>query len=334
MTVFHITEAPRSRPLPKGSLLRRSDLRLFLYLLSFSLLLISCEPESIPNIEILQVDFEGDIENIIFSEDGIGHLVGGEDWNLGFYGQTKNGGQSWSFDSLTNKKMFGLAVQNDRVIIGGIDGKLFDLQGGNWIEQRTTEWGYIRGLTFVNDSSFLSVGGHAYRQGFVNMIESNFDAKPIFAEDVEFSDVQRINDQIYLAAAYGTIFRSDDGGASWQYTSGIGDFFKDILHVDDENIFAVGYNGLILKSEDLGVNWSTSRRLGDFSQADRLYQGAVIDDQIWVVGKDGLILVSMDLGNSWEKRKITNSKDLRCISTSSTHIVLGGIDGFLALLEK
>ena len=53
-----------------------------------------------------------------------------------------------------------------------------------------------------------------------------------------------------LVADYGNIFLTADGGNTWQpVSSGTGFDINKLFYLDENNIWAVGYNGIMLKKQ-------------------------------------------------------------------------------------
>jgi len=102
---------------------------------------------------------------------------------------------------------------------------------------------------------------------------------------------------LYIAAEAGHLYRSEDGGLSWQELASPyeGSFF-DVLPLPGQALLAFGLRGNLYRSEDAGASW---RRLetGTVAMLDggvALEGGAVA-----IVGLSGAVLVSRDGGRSF-----------------------------------
>ncbi len=296
-------------------------------------MLSSCQEDLIDGVFIIDLNQSGNLTDIcIVSEDEI-VAVGGDPWSFSFLASSLDQGQSWEVDSLTNKLMFDIDAQNAELYTGGIDGQIHQRSDAQWDFIRTTEWGFIRGLHVLDDGSIITLGGHAYRLGFINKLYPDQTIERVYTEDIEFSDVEQTSSGHLIASAYGKLFYSLDDGDSWNLSNGTGDFFKDII-VGNELVFAVGNNGLILKSSDEGLTWDTSRKLGSVAQSDRLEKGAFVNDQeIWIVGKSGLVLKSVDAGDSWSQSNIDTNLDLTAIAVSGAKVFIGGNEGYFCFVQ-
>ena len=71
------------------------------------------------------------------------------------------------------------------------------------------------------------------------------------------NDILAISSQRVLAASSsGVIYRTNDGGASWDTVYNAGVQLKSIAKIDDQRYMATGFNGIILRSADQGETWS------------------------------------------------------------------------------
>jgi photosystem II stability/assembly factor-like uncharacterized protein len=128
----------------------------------------------------------------------------------------------------------------------------------------------------------------------------------------------------YAVGANGRIFRTSEGGATWdEVSSGTGQDLLSVCFVSASRGWACGTNGLILRTTDFGANW------------DSLWSGTTIDlndvffidvNNGWVVGESGKILRSTDGGLSWGLQDSDVSMDLSAVHFFSTSLgwVVGG----------
>ena len=327
MVVLHSLRLTNLLSLTKGK-----HTLLFLFIL---ISLFSCRPETIDTVQTITVDEPGNILDIHFIDDLNGIAVGGDIWVHGFTGTTIDGGERWTFDSLTNKVITAIDEYNGTIVCGGLDGKVFYKQGDDWTFQRTKDWRFIKDIIAMDNDQSMSVGGQAYRFGFVNRINGPTDIDSLWSQDIELQSILRVDDQTVLAAGYGIILRSVDNGVEWAITEAYGDFFSDLCFIDELVGFALGQNGLILKTTNAGMTWSESNGLGDFAQSSRLRDMAYIgDNELWAVGKEGKILITKDEGDSWEEYRLDTDNDLLSINAQTDKILISGEDGYFISIDK
>jgi photosystem II stability/assembly factor-like uncharacterized protein len=106
----------------------------------------------------------------------------------------------------------------------------------------------------------------------------------------------------WTVGAFGTIFRTVDGGASWHpQVSHTTEMLYDVDFVDAEKGWIVGRSGLILRTENGGETWTAQP-----SGVDKhLFGVDFVDAEFGVaIGDWGSILVTSDGGRSWQSRAL------------------------------
>jgi len=82
---------------------------------------------------------------------------------------------------------------------------------------------------------------------------------------------------ILVGGLRGTIYRSADGGESWQASkTAFKSSITDIVQQPDKSVIAVGLDGVTLRSADDGITFSGTQR------TDRVALTAVVDTQAGV----------------------------------------------------
>lgn len=116
-------------------------------------------------------------------------------------------------------------------------------------------------------------------------------------------DVEFINESVGLiAAAYGTLLKTVDGGESWEVISHrienpLGYHLNQLIIDPDGHLFLVGEYGLMFRSDDQGETWTTLP-----SPYHGSYFGGLVDEQgrFWAFGLRGNVFVSDDKGESFQ----------------------------------
>lgn len=332
MVVLHF------RPLQRLFPHRRNNLYVLFYLF-LSCFFFSCSTDRLDkDYTILEVDTFGHIHDIGFLNDSIGYVTGGDTWDSGFVGKTLDGGMSWTFDSLAPKMMMCMDIENGQGIISGFEGLVYNLDQENWAKQNINNNAFIRDIESINDSTTIVVSGLAYRFGKILKFTKSTGARSVWTDiedNPELSAIAQLSDEILVAVGYGKILRSTDQGESWNSIDQDGDFFKDVLFIDDQIGFVIGYDGMILKTVDAGLTWKKVRTGGNLDAGDRLKSiSLTANGELWVCGKSGLILFSEDQGLNWSKSKLDTDSDLNTIHFHDGYIYVGGQDLFFARIEE
>lgn len=122
---------------------------------------------------------------------------------------------------------------------------------------------------------------------------------------------------------YGSIIRTENGGASWSsVTNSFAQNIQGLCHVSRNKWLAVGREGLIIATTDDGLTWT---RCQTGNQTD-LFAVAFADSLIGVaVGSSGTILWSNDGGISWSHKSSGVESDLRAVAflTAKKAVVVG-----------
>jgi photosystem II stability/assembly factor-like uncharacterized protein len=217
----------------------------------------------------------------------------------------------------------GWAVGHDAVIIHTSDGgEVWELQHAApddemplfsvWFENRT------HGLAVGAFGLMLETrdGGRSWeRISGVGTGEEDHHLNRIFAGP---------DGTIFIAAEYGSVYRSDDGGTTWKHLHPryAGSFWGG-LTTQESAVLVFGMRGHIFRTQDLGETWveipsGTEQSLGGATQ--------LADGRIVIVGLGGAVLFSGDGGNSFAA---TVRPDRRGIAAVSA-----GADGRLLLFGE
>lgn len=162
-------------------------------------------------------------------------------------------------------------------------------------------------------------------------VSSAADAKPTSAPD-------RLKDNLYgtkfvdpdegwVVGGFGTIFRTDDGGQTWQpQVSKTTEMLYDVDFVDDDRGWVVGRSGTILHTDDGGRTWAAQQ--SGVGVEKHLFAVDFADAQHGVaVGDWGVVLTTSDGGRTWENHSLDNDVILNDVSMvdASTGYIAGEI---------
>jgi photosystem II stability/assembly factor-like uncharacterized protein len=105
---------------------------------------------------------------------------------------------------------------------------------------------------------------------------------------------------LYVAAERGTVLRSKDAGASWDYldTGYKGSLWTGVA-LDDGGLVVAGLRGSVFRSDDHGASWQAVPSGSKSSITDLQRSG----EALYGVGLDGTVLESRDGGRSFKARQ-------------------------------
>jgi photosystem II stability/assembly factor-like uncharacterized protein len=126
--------------------------------------------------------------------------------------------------------------------------------------------------------------------------------------------------RLFIAAEAGMVYRSDDGGATWeQLPSPYEGSFFGVLPLEGDTVLLFGLRGHLLRSEDAGESW---REIETGTMA-MLTDGVTLDDgTIVIVGLGGTVLVSSDGGLTFESHPQSNRRGISAVVQASDDTVL------------
>jgi photosystem II stability/assembly factor-like uncharacterized protein len=190
----------------------------------------------------------------------------------------------------------GWAVGHDAVVLHTRDGgESWELQ-----YQAPEEEVPLLSVWFENAERGLAAGGFAMLLETTDGGET-WQRRPLGANSEDDYHLNAIfpgpGESLFIAAEAGSIYRSLDGGASWErlHPPYRGSFWGG-LSLDGEAFMVFGMRGHLFRSDDLGESW---RELA--TGTDQSLQSATIraDGRIVVVGLGGVVLTSSDGGRSF-----------------------------------
>lgn len=109
-------------------------------------------------------------------------------------------------------------------------------------------------------------------------------------------------DDGWAVGAFGTIYRTHDGGRSWDaQVSGTLEQLFSVSFADIRTGWAVGRTGVIVHTTDGGTTWRKQPTPKD----QHLFKVRAIDARrAWAVGDWGTVLATRDGGQTWEDRSL------------------------------
>jgi photosystem II stability/assembly factor-like uncharacterized protein len=126
----------------------------------------------------------------------------------------------------------------------------------------------------------------------------------------------------------GPLFRTTDGGNSWQQIARITEVFSAIQFLNTSTGWMAGYAGRIERSDDGGRTWKTQRVEQEGDVFNALY---FVDAQHgWAAGGSGLLCRTTDGGNTWQQIATNRIEDFWAVRfATSEHGWIVGEDGLI-----
>ncbi len=304
---------------------------------------LSCKKDVVVPLSVRAInhDGRGDINKILFINDTLAYIVGGDRYNAFDILSTADGGNTWSLyheEGGQSKAMYSVSSSDGRVYIAAYDGRIFIKpgMGAGWQTVQTAGWDWLQDILFTGPNTGYIVAGIGYLHGRVFHIDSLGTIAGVDSFDYELSTIIFPTPMVGYAGGYGAIIKTDNGGQSWSLLTAKGDFFKGLYALDINRVWAVGFNGSILYTSDGGRHWEQKRN-GDNPLRKPYKLRAVLfknETTGYIAGDKGLLLITRDGGKHWAEMQSFTHKDLRCLALHPDgSLWVGGSEGALFRIE-
>ena len=272
---------------------------------------------------------------------GSRHVVVGE---RGHIIVSADGGSEWQQARVPTRTLLtavhmhdaltGWAVGHDATILRTTDG------GDSWtvVHEAPEEELPLLDVWFRDQHNGLAVGAY----GYAVVTEDGGDTwtgRTISEDDYHLNALipalgQDTGPQhLYIAAESGVIYRSEDGGESWQELPSpyAGSWFGG-LAIDENQVLLTGLRGHLFRSEDRGNSWTRipSGTQATLTDAVLLPSGAIV-----VTGLEGTVLTSHDGGRSTESSNLATRQGIStALPLAGGGVMLVGEFGVMPLGRK
>ena len=239
-----------------------------------------------------------------------GVIIGGKTWSGGFSLRTKDGGETWQFDSVQQWCLYALnsdsKAQNTEgaaIYTVGISGQVFEQKkkDSTFTKVAHPYWRWFRDVA-MRGGRGVSVGGQGWGNGIVTSFQLGSSQPPrVDTFPQEFESVAFANDSVVVAVGYGLVLRSTNGGISWSPLKKLdSDFYQSICFPSEKIGYIVGYGGEILKTMDGGTSWSALQSANNHSP--KRFNAVFFTDILrgLICGDDGVLWLTKDGGASWQ----------------------------------
>ncbi|HMQ99856.1 MAG TPA: YCF48-related protein [Ignavibacteria bacterium] len=255
-----------------------------------------------------------DLNGVKFLNANTGYACG----NNGTVIYTVNGGSSWSsYSTGTTTNLLSIDAFSPAIVATGADGVIAVYNGSNWSikDYKSVVRPEVRGVSMLNASAFYTCGGG----GFINFSSDAGNTRAYQQNPMQgyLSDIFFFNGNNGWAVANNNkaILRTTDGGASWNFQSGvtvtksyvtkqstsgnIGNPF--CLHPKNKNGVFILSGTVLRRSLDKGETWVTLNVSVPGSSCHSFFVNTV-DTNLMIASmgsSGGRVIVSTDYGTTW-----------------------------------
>lgn len=272
--------------------------------LLFTALLFECRPTE--EVEYNQYDTKVAFElaAIHIFHNGNILVVGGNVWNNSFAIRSNDEGLSWTQFDLQGRGLFALSTEvTDHVYACGIDKKIYSLDTSEHSIVNFNEYLAFKAIDLYDSSNIMLVGGESIGLGYI--YKANL-SKPSIELSLgiprEMNVIHCIDSLHWIAAGFGIVLRTDNGGIQWDTLPVYGEHFLDICFIDQSKGYLCGIGGSIYKTLDGGLNWKTIRNAKSFFVSDQPFRCICFKDAFHglVAGESGIVWRTEDGGEHWK----------------------------------
>ncbi len=304
--------------------------RYFLVCLT-AVMLAQCGPDLL-DVEVRRVlEHEGAWHDILLEADGTGYAVGGDTWERGDVAQTDDFGASWTVQTVTNKAIHGLDISGVRKITVGIDGQLMQCEGDNsWGKIRLPFWRILLDVAIHPRSDYaVAVGGKRFKNGVLQTVRMT-DFAVLHYDTIEngLETVVHVEGDRWLAAGFGVVMSSDDGGAQWTASYPADAYFTSLYMENADRGWLASQFGGLWRTSDGGYHWS-ELRAPKTTLSSVGFRDMTLDEEgvLWLAGDQGTLAYSTDAGESLQFMKLPKDADIRALAVVARHILLATRSG-------
>jgi len=246
------------------------------------------------------------LADVTFTDELNGYAVGGTRWQHGELLQTADGGATWTLDTILNNNLNEILIQDGNIMIAGYQGFLLqydaNLMARNVIQM--SEKVELHSIAYDSQNNFVAIGGGSFDIGVIYHFNS-LNTQP----DTSFIDFpHEIQDVCYLtpnevvAVGYGAVFKSYDGGRTWEAKPIQGEFFLTVNFPSPSIGYAAGFTGTIIKTTDGGESWEKLRNGNRLTTKRHVFRDILFtsNDKGYLIGDEGVFWITEDGGDSWK----------------------------------
>jgi photosystem II stability/assembly factor-like uncharacterized protein len=153
----------------------------------------------------------------------------------------------------------------------------------------------------------------------------------LFLDRVAFIDAQRGVTVGLSPTGGGVIFRTTNGGGSWQLVRSTSALVAGVAVAGGERVVAVGSGGMIHTSTDAGATWSAGASPAGGDLLDVAFRG----DVGIAVGEPGVVIRTTDAGRTWSDESMSGGEFIgdAAIDPVSGATILSGPSGMVYVGE-
>lgn len=294
----------------------------FSFFLVIAILFNSCKKDLLHFNMVQKVENFGDsdkLNKILFLNDTIGFVVGGERFSDALIITTKDGGNTWSQAHFpqVGKGIYDITASPSGAIHAiGFDGKfLYSIDTGKTWLFRQLYYYPFSSIAFTDTAHYIVVGGISFNEGQIIITDTTGTVSSTLPLTWQLNAVKMVDSKVGYVCGFGTVMKTIDGGQNWNILNVSGDNFTS-MDIHGDEIWICGSNGSVFHTNDGGSNWERLRNGNDITIVNYHLNYIYFKDQQngWAVGEQGKVIHSDDGGHHWMEYDQFTTSALFCIA--------------------
>jgi len=275
----------------------------------FLLFLISCNKSEPIDHQVLFVDTDVQLRDIVQFDDNL-VIVGGNLWESGLVIDFDVQSNEFITNELSTQSLLAIAEEDGQLFTTGLTNSKYVFDDDQW-QNIQLDSNYIRRGICRQEGQSIIVGGQAFFEGYIELLNSDNELNTIIQVPHQLNDIANFQNGELLAVGYGAIYNSIDGGISWQLVNAEGDFFQSVHYSDTSNsVFIIGQSGLTYQAKAGQI----LDKLSDGNMLNKHYRDIIsFNNQLIRIGDLGLMEMT-ELDNiDWQTIELETSSNLLAI---------------------
>lgn len=321
----------------------RNTAKLINVIIMALLLFASCKKEKLEwqDVEKLESHTTDRLNSVMFVNDTLGYVVGGERFHRATILISKNGGATWTKKDFPEfgKGIYGITQKyTGETVAIGFEGKLLTTGDGgeNWTFNLLNSWEPYKDVEFIEPGTGIAIVGISFNYGAMAYFDDKYSIYRYDTFAYELNDIKMINNRVGYISGCGVVMKTTDGAVKWHLLDINNDNFTALYALDENELWICGYNGSICHTSDGGANWERLRSGNDIKKARYRLLDIVFKDRMngWAVGEEGVIIRTTDGGKKWKLYRKFTDQALRSITIATNgYLVVAGDGGSLYRLK-
>ncbi|MEI8279671.1 MAG: hypothetical protein WCG87_07885 [Bacteroidota bacterium] len=246
------------------------------------------------------------LNKILFINDTIGFIVGGQRFATTTILSTTNGGSSWQTNSFpqAGKALYGITQSASGIIYAiGFEGKMMTSNdtGKSWNDHQIGYEVPYTGVAFADAHRGILIGGINFESGFLVHINDNGVISRQDSLAYQLNDIEMPSASTGYIAGYGVIMKTTDSSSTWNLLNINNDNFEAVFCRSENDVWTCGYGGSIYHTTNGGDSWEQMRNGNDINIPRYHLFDIIFKDALngWAVGENGLVIHTDDGGHHW-----------------------------------